>query len=114
MPQHDPYVFVSCRVTEDVRHGDVHARGHRILLFRAIQLDTQDASGAFRNNVTHGRPPPCVRASTVLECLAIIGTRLRALSRPRRERTVPRGTRLPVNRTRDEAASAGPKRPEVP
>src|SRR5690349_16638301 len=57
MPQHDANLFVLRRVIENIRQGNVHARSHRVLPGRTVQLDTQDTSGSFCNNVTHRLPP---------------------------------------------------------
>src|SRR5206468_9751058 len=53
------YLFVLGCVIEKIRESHVHAHSHRVLLGRTIQLDAQDASGTFFNNVAH-RPPPAM------------------------------------------------------
>src|SRR5258707_1137462 len=54
--QHDPYSIVSGRSVEQLRHRVVHAHRQSVLLLRTVELNTQDASGVLRNNLTHGRP----------------------------------------------------------
>src|SRR5206468_1383960 len=65
VPDHDANLLVLRRRIEKFREGDVHFRRHRVLLFRTVQLDPQDASGAFGQDVTH-RPPPVVTAAGCL------------------------------------------------
>src|SRR4051812_9991036 len=67
MPEHHTYSFVFGCVIEKIRQSHVHARSHRVLLGRTIQLDTQDASGTFGNNLAH-RPSPLVVSSKCLAC----------------------------------------------
>src|SRR5205823_3529994 len=53
VPEHDANLLVLRRRSEKLRDGDVHVGRHRVLLFRTVQLDPQDASGAFGQDVTH-------------------------------------------------------------
>src|SRR5438132_5675289 len=65
MPEHDANLLVLRRRIEKLREGDVHVGRHRVLLFRTVQLDPQDASGAFGKDVPH-RLPPVVTTSGCL------------------------------------------------
>src|SRR5947208_1373726 len=65
MPEHDANLVVLCRRIEEFRESDVHVCRHRVLLLRTIQLDPQDASGSFGQDVTH-RPSPVVTTSGCL------------------------------------------------
>src|SRR5207247_1530068 len=65
VPEHDANLLVLRRRIEKLREGDVHVGCHRVLLLRTVQLDPQDASGAFGEDVTH-RPPPGVTTSGCL------------------------------------------------
>src|SRR5262249_40086807 len=53
VPEHDSRLIVSSGAVEQIRHGDVHARRHRVLVGGSIQLDVQNASGVLDNDVTH-------------------------------------------------------------
>src|SRR5712691_11468081 len=55
VPEDDTRVLVIRRLVEDACESHVHGRRHRIPLCRAVQLDTQDASCAFGNNIIHCR-----------------------------------------------------------
>ena len=57
VPKHDAETIILCCGVEEIRHGDVHGGRHRIFLGRSIELDSQDTSGAFGNNVGHRAPP---------------------------------------------------------
>src|ERR1700690_260943 len=57
VPKHDADAIILCCSVEEIRHGDVHGGCHRVFLGRSIELDSQDSSGAFGNNVRHRVPP---------------------------------------------------------
>src|ERR1700685_3284606 len=57
MPKSNTYLIVFRCVLKELRHHDVHARSHCILLGWTIQLNAQDISRAFRDNYAHFRPP---------------------------------------------------------
>src|ERR1700686_3937894 len=57
VPKDDADAIIFCCGLEEIRHGDVHGGRHRIFLGRPIELDPQDAPGAFGNNVGHRAPP---------------------------------------------------------
>src|SRR5205807_9997098 len=65
VPEDDANLLVLRRGIEMFREGDVHICRHRVFLLRTVQLDPQDASGAFGKDVTH-RPPPVVAPSGCL------------------------------------------------
>src|SRR5881296_113091 len=67
MPEHDANLIVFRSVIEQIGQRDVHGQRHCVSLCRPIQLDPQDASRTFRNNVTH-RPPPMVAFSDCRTC----------------------------------------------
>src|SRR5207237_9313500 len=64
VPERDANLLVLRRRIEKLRESDVHVGRHRVFLLRTVQLDPQDASGAFGKDVTH-RPPP---EGTALRC----------------------------------------------
>jgi hypothetical protein len=53
VPEHDTRVVVVRRLIEDARECHVHGRRHGIPLGRAVQLDAQDASCVFGNDIVH-------------------------------------------------------------
>src|SRR5436309_867128 len=54
VPEDDSRAIVLRGAVEQIRDGAVHARSPRVLLRLTIQLDTEDASGAFCKDVGHG------------------------------------------------------------
>ena len=53
MEKHDARTFILGGGIQDLREPHVHARGHRVLFCRAIQLDAKDASRAFGDDLIH-------------------------------------------------------------
>src|ERR1700719_491023 len=70
MPKHHADAIIFCCGVEETRHGDVHGGRHRIFLGRSIELNSQDTSGAFSNDVAH-LPPP-VAADSKFEACGIV------------------------------------------
>src|SRR4029077_6880254 len=79
VPEHNAHAVVFCCVVKEIRHGDVHGGRHRIFLGRSIELNSQDTSGTFGNNVTH-LPPPVAADSKVETCGIVPLTRMPAIS----------------------------------
>jgi hypothetical protein len=57
MPEHDAYALVFGCFIEDAGESLVHARSHRVSLSRTIQLNAENVSGSFGNDLVH-RPAP--------------------------------------------------------
>jgi hypothetical protein len=57
MPEHHACPVVLGRVVEDIRERHIHARCHGVPLRRTIQLNAENVSGSFGNNLVHRRPP---------------------------------------------------------
>jgi len=53
VPEHDANLIILRSGIENVRQRDVHRRRHRVFLCRPVQLNPQDASEPFANNVAH-------------------------------------------------------------
>src|SRR5713226_6809 len=67
MPDHHTYSFVFGGLSEKICQSHIHAHSHRVLLDWPIQLNTQDTSYSFSNNVTH-RAPPLIVSSKCRTC----------------------------------------------
>src|SRR5882672_2330490 len=56
VPKHDADAIVLRCGVDEIRHVDVHGGCHRIFLGWSIELDSQNTSRAFGNNVGHRAP----------------------------------------------------------
>ena len=57
VPEDDTRVVILGRLFEYLCESEVHGRCHRVPLCRAVQLDPQNTSSAFGNNLVHCRSP---------------------------------------------------------
>src|SRR5271156_3089689 len=53
MPEHDTHSFILGGIIEYIRESHVHARRHRVLPCRTIQLNAKHACGTFGDNLVH-------------------------------------------------------------